>query len=64
MIFTGILCCLIVANSIMDIWKEPSPQTAMTCLSMAAVLAPMAAGMEYPMVPMPPEVKNLPFFTM
>ncbi len=27
----------------------------------AATLAPMAAGMEYPMVPMPPEVKNFPF---
>ena len=52
-----------VASSIMDIWKEPSPQTATTCRSGAATLAPMAAGMEYPMVPMPPEVKNFPFRT-
>ena len=64
MIFTGTSNCRMVASSIMDIWKEPSPQTATTCRLLSASFAPIAAGMEYPMVPMPPVVKNRPFFTI
>ena len=30
----------------------------------AAALAPIAAGMEYPIVPIPPEVRNLPSLTL
>ena len=36
----------------------------MSPLSDTTNLAPIAAGMEYPIVPMPPEVKNLPFLTI
>ena len=36
----------VVASSIMDIWKEPSPQTTTTCLSGVHIFAPIPAGME------------------
>ena len=38
------LCCTAVASSINDIWKEPSPHTAITGASGLASFTPIDAG--------------------
>ena len=45
-----------VTSSWAVIWKHPSPSTAHTIRPGMPTLAPMAAGMEKPMVPRPPEL--------
>ena len=48
-----------VTSSWAVIWKQPSPSTAHTMRSGMPTLAPMAAGMEKPMVPSPPELTQV-----
>ncbi len=52
----GMLLMTQVASSWLVIWKQPSPSIAQTVRSGSAVLAPIAAGTEKPMVPRPPEL--------
>ena len=52
-----------VASSWLVIWKQPSPSTAHTVRSISPSLAPMAAGTAKPMVPRPPELRNVPGFS-
>ena len=47
-----------VTSSWLVIWKQPSPSMPHTTLSGWATLAPIAAGMQNPMVPAPPEVSH------
>jgi len=47
-----------VASSWLVIWKLPSPSTDHTSRSGAPTFAPIAAGIEYPMVPRPPELSQ------
>ena len=48
-----------VTSSCAVIWKQPSPSMAHTVWSGLAALAPMAAGMEKPIVPRPPELTQV-----
>ena len=48
-----------VTNSCAVIWKQPSPSIAHTVLSGRPTFAPIAAGMEKPMVPKPPEFTHV-----
>ena len=45
-----------VASSWLVIWKQPSPSIAHTVASGRPTFAPIAAGIEKPMVPRPPEL--------
>ena len=48
-----------VTSSWAVIWKQPSPSTAQTVRSGRPTLAPMAAGIEKPIVPRPPELTHV-----
>jgi len=56
---TGMSLTTAVASSWLFMRKLPSPATSMTSHSGRPILAPMAAGNPYPMVPRPPEDMNL-----
>ena len=45
------------------IWNDPSPQTDTVIRPGQAAFAPIAQGSEYPIVPIPPEVRNRPCLT-
>mmetsp|Transcript_38010 Transcript_38010/g.74757 ORF Transcript_38010/g.74757 Transcript_38010/m.74757 type:complete len:217 (-) Transcript_38010:1079-1729(-) len=53
------LYCAAVAISIPVIEKEASPSISITILSGRATLTPMAAGSPKPIVPRPPDVRNV-----
>jgi hypothetical protein len=57
-IFSGSRFVAIVASSGIDIWKPPSPTSAITSLSGFAICAPIAAGTLNPIEPSPPEVSH------
>ena len=48
-----------VTSSWAVIWKQPSPSTAHTVRSGRPTLAPIAAGIENPIVPSPPELTHV-----
>ena len=55
----GIRSTVEVTSSWAVIWKQPSPSTAHTVWSGRPVLAPIAAGIENPIVPSPPELTHV-----
>ena len=57
--FTGVPCTAAVAISWLFIWNDPSPATHTTRFSGQPMAAPIAAGKPNPMVPKPPDDKNV-----
>ena len=55
----GTFSTVAVTSSWAVIWKQPSPSTAHTRRSGMPTFAPMAAGIEKPMVPSPPELTHV-----
>ena len=56
---TGTFSWMAVAISCTFIWNEPSPAMQTTSSSGQPILAPMAAGKPKPMVPAPPDERNV-----